>query len=279
MAVKLTKSKYIKGVHPSETPLGIYKDADTKDLRVFDEKGNIESINAITIPGPQGPQGVAGPIGPTGASGINWMGTWDSETTYAANDAVFYDGSSYFASGASTDDFPDDGAPWYPLAIQGATGPQGPQGPQGLSGTSVYTESQVQESSANISSLNFLTDQYYASVGVQTYTNKFVYKVDLTTSVDLIFPNSDDGDNGSHPLKFWFEMVPPSGSSFNQFDFFTVHYQSNFTSGSLWYDMNNNPTFSIAQGNRSNGNIYLLFQAAAGTLADGVYTIVYHKVV
>jgi hypothetical protein len=134
MAVKLTKSKYIKGVHPSETPLGIYKDADTKDLRVFDEKGNIESINAITIPGPQGPQGVAGPIGPTGASGINWMGVWDSETTYAANDAVSYDGSSYFASGASTNDLPDDGVPWYPLAMQGATGPQGPQGPQGNTG-------------------------------------------------------------------------------------------------------------------------------------------------
>lgn len=134
MAVKLTKSKYIKGVHPSETPLGIYKDADTKDLRVFDEKGNIEAINAITIPGPQGPQGVAGPVGPTGASGINWMGIWNSGTTYAANDAVFYDGSSYFASNASTNDAPDDGAPWFPLAMQGATGPQGPQGPQGNTG-------------------------------------------------------------------------------------------------------------------------------------------------
>ena len=99
MAVKLTKSKYIKGVHPSETPLGIYKDADTKDLRVFDEKGNIESINAISIPGPQGPQGVAGPQGPiglTGASGITWRGVWNNTTVYNANDAVSRNGSSYF---------------------------------------------------------------------------------------------------------------------------------------------------------------------------------------
>lgn len=156
MAVKLTKSKYIKGVHPSETPLGIYKDADTKDLRVFDEKGNIESINAITIPGPQGPQGVAGPIGPTGASGINWMGTWNSGTTYAANDAVFYDGSSYFASGASTNDLPDDGAPWYQLAMQGATGPQGPQGPQGLTGPSGASSSVVKYVKRTITSSQLL---------------------------------------------------------------------------------------------------------------------------
>ena len=44
MAVKSIKSQYIKNVHPSETPLGIYKDADTKSFVAFDDKGNTEEI-------------------------------------------------------------------------------------------------------------------------------------------------------------------------------------------------------------------------------------------
>lgn len=95
--------------------------------------------------GPQGPQGETGPIGATGATGINWQGAWDAETDYVDNDAVYYNGTSWFASGDPTvGETPSlDSANWFPLAIQGATGatgatgPQGetgPQGPQGIQG-------------------------------------------------------------------------------------------------------------------------------------------------
>ena len=88
------------------------------------------------IEGIQGIQGETGPIGPTGATGIEWRGEWDSSTDYVDNDAVFYQGASWFASGD-----PDIGEEptelsvhWYPLALQGATGPQGLQGIQGEQG-------------------------------------------------------------------------------------------------------------------------------------------------
>ena len=80
------------------------------------------------IQGIQGPQGEVGPIGPTGATGITWQGTWSNTTDYVNNDAVFYNNSSWFAAG----DPPVGEVPslsstyWYPLALQGATGPQGP---------------------------------------------------------------------------------------------------------------------------------------------------------
>lgn len=86
--------------------------------------------------GPQGPQGDTGPIGPTGATGITWQGTWSSTVDYVNNDAVYYDQSSWFASGNPTvGEVPSLSAThWFPLAIHGATGATGPQGEQGIQG-------------------------------------------------------------------------------------------------------------------------------------------------
>lgn len=98
----------------------------------------------FTIPrgdqGIQGPQGEIGPVGPTGATGINWQGTWSPTSDYVNNDAVFYNGASWFASGdPPVGEEPTDlSTYWYPLALQGAVGPQGPQGePGSLSNLSV----------------------------------------------------------------------------------------------------------------------------------------------
>jgi hypothetical protein len=78
--------------------------------------------------GPIGPQGVAGPVGP---AGLEWQGAWVSGTTYAIDDAVGYDGASWFCisptSGITAPDL--DITHWALLAAQGAQGPQGPQGP------------------------------------------------------------------------------------------------------------------------------------------------------
>lgn len=92
-----------------------------------------------SLVGPQGQQGIQGdpgPIGPTGATGIEWQGEWDNSVNYSNNDAVFYNGASWFASGdPDVGDIPSDSsAYWFPLALQGATGPQGMQGPQGDTG-------------------------------------------------------------------------------------------------------------------------------------------------
>jgi hypothetical protein len=90
-----------------------------------------QTIN-FTIPkgdkGDQGIQGIQGPVGATGATGINWQGNWSVLTDYVNNDAVYYDQSSWFASGNP----PVGEAPsllstyWFPLALHGATGATGP---------------------------------------------------------------------------------------------------------------------------------------------------------
>lgn len=89
--------------------------------------------------GPQGVQGPAGPVGPVGPAGLEWQGAWASGTSYVEDDAVGYDGASWFCilatSGTTAPDV--DTTHWALLAsqgaqgIQGVQGPEGPQGPQG----------------------------------------------------------------------------------------------------------------------------------------------------
>ena len=89
----------------------------------------------FTIPkgdqGIQGIQGIQGPIGETGATGLNWQGEWSALADYVNDDAVYYNSSSWFASGDPTvGEVPSITAThWYPLALQGATGLTGPVGP------------------------------------------------------------------------------------------------------------------------------------------------------
>ena len=87
----------------------------------------------IGLQGPTGPQGVAGPVGP---AGLNWQGQWVSGTSYIVDDAVGYNGASWFCinntAGISSPDL--DPTNWALLASQGS---QGPQGPQGLPGENV----------------------------------------------------------------------------------------------------------------------------------------------
>jgi hypothetical protein len=89
--------------------------------------------------GDKGDTGETGAVGPTGATGLNWQGVWSSTTDYVNDDAVYYNGSSWFAAGDPTvAEVPEIGAThWMPLALQGATGATGatgPQGPQGIQG-------------------------------------------------------------------------------------------------------------------------------------------------
>lgn len=95
-------------------------------------------------PGPVGATGPTGATGPVGPAGLNWQGTWVAETAYVVDDAVGYDGASWFAVAPSTGAQPDiSPASWALLAAEGAvgatgpggaTGPAGPAGPTGATG-------------------------------------------------------------------------------------------------------------------------------------------------
>lgn len=88
------------------------------------------------VPGVQGEQGIPGTAGAVGPAGLTWRSTWVSGTSYVANDAVSYDGASWFCilatSGTTAPDL--DATHWALLASQGAQGIQGIQGVQGLQG-------------------------------------------------------------------------------------------------------------------------------------------------
>lgn len=118
-------------------------------------KGELNLENLVTnlieqTPGAQGPQGIQGPVGPQGVPGpvgpmgLTWQGAWSASGTYALNDAVGYDGASWFcidAVGPSATTPDVDTTHWALLAAQGAPGPagatgaQGPTGPQGPAGS------------------------------------------------------------------------------------------------------------------------------------------------
>lgn len=133
------------GVDPSFTDL-----TEKKGTKV-DRKSEYFSLEDITATvgvgseGPQGVQGPAGPPGPVGPAGLEWQGAWDTDSSYAVNDAVGFNGASWFCisevTGTGNSNPEVDITSWALLAAQGAQGPQGvqgptgPQGPQGEDGT------------------------------------------------------------------------------------------------------------------------------------------------
>lgn len=86
-------------------------------------------------PGPQGPQGDPGPVGP---AGLTWRGIYDDSITYQKDDAVGYQGSTYFCLKQTSNNPPDSinkfNEYWSLMASQGSRGPSGPAGPQGQRG-------------------------------------------------------------------------------------------------------------------------------------------------
>lgn len=138
-----TGAQGIQGEAATITVGDVTTGAEGTEASVTNSGTSSDAILDFVIPrgdtgaqGPTGPQGEVGPQGPVGATGIEWRGVWDEEEDYVNNDAVFYNGASWFAAG----DPPVGDEPtlsseyWFPLALQGATGPQGPQGPQGIQG-------------------------------------------------------------------------------------------------------------------------------------------------
>jgi Collagen triple helix repeat (20 copies)/IPT/TIG domain len=140
----------------------------TFNLMVTNSSGNsvdfdmsYGAIGPQGLAGPAGPTGAQGPVGPTGPAGptgprgltgapgapgpagtnglgFSFLNAFDAYATYALNNVVTYNGSSYIAivpNGPNpTGPTPDQNPSWSLLAAAGATGPTGPTGPQGLIG-------------------------------------------------------------------------------------------------------------------------------------------------
>jgi hypothetical protein len=102
--------------------------------------GSQGPIGPLGATGPQGPRGITGAPGapgPAGANGIgfSFLNAFDPYATYAINNVVTYNGSSYVAivpNGPNpAGPTPDKNPSWSTMAAAGAIGPAGPTGPQG----------------------------------------------------------------------------------------------------------------------------------------------------
>lgn len=117
-----------------------------EDWALLAQIGDMGPAGPQGAAGPQGVQGAAGPqgakgdtgdtgpTGPQGTAGLTWRGTWDSVTSYVANDAVLANGSAWVALRANSNVTPIAGLDWSLLAMKGDTGATGVQGPQGVAG-------------------------------------------------------------------------------------------------------------------------------------------------
>jgi hypothetical protein len=178
--------------------IGIDASVPTPELngkRINDktEHYTVEDIAAFAGVGSQGPQGVegpAGPPGPVGPAGLEWQGSWDTDSSYNVDDAVGFNGSSWFCISAVTgtgNSNPEVATTkWALLAAQGATGPQGaqgPTGPQGPSGVVSYTEEARNTSSFSIaqnpSSISSKITKTFTRAFVSSPTNNWLGLSDL----------------------------------------------------------------------------------------------------
>lgn len=139
-----------KTVNNSVTPTNV-----GSNIKAVVDYVDQEVSNIALTPGPAGPQGVAGPVGP---AGLTWQGLWVSGTSYVEDDAVSYNGASWFCINAtSSTTTPNlDPVNWALLAAQGSPGPQGPQGIPGTGGSVNYTEGSL---NSNTSTSALLTSQ------------------------------------------------------------------------------------------------------------------------
>jgi len=128
------------------------------------------------VPGVQGEQGIPGTAGAVGPAGLTWRSTWVSGTSYIANDAVSYNGASWFCilATSGTTNPSADATHWALLASQGAQGVQGIQGIQGLQGiqgiqgtAATQTLQQTVDLGNTITSGGFQASLYAVAIGVE----------------------------------------------------------------------------------------------------------------
>ena len=123
-------------------------------------QGAAGSLGGAGATGATGPQGIPGVPGPVGPAGLNWQGSWSSIGVYAPDDAVGFNGASWFclnAVGPSASNPLIDPTNWALLASEGATGPAGPTGPAGVAGAAGATGPQGLTGPAGIQGIQGIT--------------------------------------------------------------------------------------------------------------------------
>lgn len=157
-------------------------------LYIYYDNAWVQAVAGVT--GPQGPEG---PVGATGASGLDWKGIWDDGATYVANDAVFYNNSSWFASASvPVGEVPSNSSTlWLPLALQGATGATGATGPQGPIGPAGPVGPEGPAADLTGIATEEYVDDAVAAKANATHTHSISDITDLQTELDSKLESAD----------------------------------------------------------------------------------------
>lgn len=199
--------------NPTEDDILIGTDVNSSDVTKNFSIGSIIDLIGYINQGPTGPQGNTGPTGPqgpAGPAGLEWQGEWGDETAYFVDDAVSWNGASWFCILATTlavNPYPDeDTTHWALLASQGAVGPTGPAGPIGPQGpvggvsyteesrnTSTYSQAQNPVSTSSKITKNFTRAYVTSSINnflglsnIGKDTGDFCVVQNKSTTLDLI---------------------------------------------------------------------------------------------
>lgn len=149
--------------------------------------GPIGTTGAIGPQGVIGYQGIQGVPGVVGPAGLNWQGYWAAGTSYVEDDAVGYDGASYFCIVPTSGIVPPDldTANWALLASQGAQGPQGSPGltgNQGIPGANgviddtdfVKNTADIYPSTPKITQVVSLTTAEYTAIPIKVSSTLYI---------------------------------------------------------------------------------------------------------
>lgn len=228
MAIIPSGTKFL-GVDPAFTDL-----TEKKGGKV-DRKSEyfaLEDITAAVGVGPQGaegPEGPAGPPGPVGPAGLEWQGAWDTDSSYAEDDAVGFNGASWFCisavTGTGNSNPEEDTTHWALLAAQGAQGiqgiqgPTGPQGPQGEAGSSssldyVSYVAQIIPESISVITTNVLENTLGTTVTVTWVSGK----IRITLGEELITLTNPYMSASNYFASGIYHVITPSLLGFNSIE-------------------------------------------------------------
>lgn len=134
-------------------------------------------------------------ISTLGIVGIKNCGVYDNNTNYEKLNVVTYEGSSYCAKGNTVGNLPTNTTYWDLLAQKGDAGPQGPQGIQGpkpVKGVDYWTNEDIADIEAELSS--DVSDEVSTQVGdLVSATPLAATSTAGMTDTSRIYVNTTDG--------------------------------------------------------------------------------------
>ncbi len=209
---------------------------------------------------------------PSPVVGFHWQGAWDSNTTYAAGDAVSFNGSTYVSlTDGNTGNPPDTSPASWDLIAQkgdtGATGPMGPAGPKGPMGPTGATGAMGPQGPPGPAGANGTSGSAIGGNYANTGTNNFLIPWGSTTNATEANANVPLPSGKASKLVVSLTVAPGAGQSA------TVTIRKNGVNTALTCTVSGTATTCSDLVNSvtfSNGDLLSVLYAEAGAAASRI---------